>query len=167
MARLSDAQWQVIRAEYESSDSTSLRDLAKKHGVDVSNLSRRSKKEGWTQGKTQHLVDKKVNAIKALHETTQQTQHLNATEQMAIDVRVNEALEAEKIFINSAKYNQELANSLLGSAGELSMQVIESHSRLTARNKETVLGKQPDTQVNVQNNMPQQITRVIVDPAHD
>lgn len=150
MARLTDQQWQLVQNDYET-QGLSLSQLSDKHGVHKSNISKRAKKENWQQGKTQHLVAKKKNAIKELHETQQQTQHLNATEQMAIDVAVKEQLEAEAIFIDAAKYNQIVANELLQDSDELSMTMIDTHSRLTNRNKETVLGKQPDTAIQINN----------------
>jgi hypothetical protein len=45
--------------------------------------------------------------------------------------------------------NQQLANQKL--VADLSLAELESHSRITARNKETVLGKSPDTAVQVNN----------------
>ncbi len=167
MARLTQEQWELVRADFETS-KLSLSQLSDKYGVHKSNISKRAKTESWEKGKTQHLVEKKVNAIKELHETQQQTQHLNATTQQAINSEVQKRLEAEKIFIDAAKYNQLLANEVLGKIDteELKLTDLDTHARLTARNKETVLGKQPDTQVNIQNNneVPTQITRVIIEP---
>lgn len=149
MARLTPEQWERARADYEVSGN-SLRDVAKEYCVSPSTVARRAEKENWIQGKTQHLVAKKKNAIKELHETQQQTQHLNATLQIAIDTEVQKQLEDEQIFINAAKYNQMVANELLQSDDDLSMTTIDTHSRLTHRNKVTVLGKEPDTAI--QNN---------------
>ncbi|WP_169753507.1 hypothetical protein [Campylobacter mucosalis] len=42
--------------------------------------------------------------------------------------------------------NQKKADELLEIATEISE--VEAHSRITARNKETVLGKEPTTQIN-------------------
>ncbi len=152
MARLTPEQWEVVRAEFETTNA-SLAQLSERHGVHKSNISKRAKAEQWEKGKTQHLVEKKVNAIKELHETQQQTQHLNATTQQAIDCEVQKRLEAEAIFIDAAKYNQTLANQVLGNIDveELRLTDLDTHARLTARNKETVLGKSPETAIQINN----------------
>lgn len=59
-------------------------------------------------------------------------------------------------FQNSAIKNQQKANELLESTDSLAD--LDAHSRITARNKETVLGKEPATQItNAQQTQIQQI----------
>ncbi len=150
MARLSLQEWEVVKADYEATN-LSLAQLSDKYGVHKSNISKRAKSEGWVKGKTQHLVDKKTKAIKDLYDVSQQSQHLNATARLAIDDEVTKRLELEEIFVNAAKYNQMRANTLLKVDKAASMAVLDTHSRLTNRNKETVLGKQPDTAIQINN----------------
>ena len=56
--------WEKIRAEYEV--GSSMGELSRKHGVDKAAISRRAKKEGWTQdlsGAVDRLAEAKVNGI--------------------------------------------------------------------------------------------------------
>ena len=65
-------------------------------------------------------------------------------------------LAREKIFTDSALRNQELSNLTIEQSynqGELSIGELKAHSDITAKNKETVLGKQPDTAIQVNNNV--------------
>lgn len=148
MAKLTPQQWELARADYEVK-SLSIREIAKNYDVNASTISRQAKKDDWQQGKTQHLIDKKTNAIINLHQTQQQMQHLNATQQQAIDSEVALRLARENLFIDSALRNQKRANELLEIAEDLAQ--LNQHSQITARNKETVLGKNPDTAIQINN----------------
>lgn len=56
--------WEKIRAEYEA--GATMGRLSKIHGVDKAAISRRAKKEGWTQditGSVNRLAEAKVNGI--------------------------------------------------------------------------------------------------------
>jgi len=56
--------WETIRAEYEA--GSTMGQLAKRHGVNKAAISRRAKKEGWTQditGAVNRLTEAKVNGI--------------------------------------------------------------------------------------------------------
>lgn len=56
--------WETIRAEYEA--GSSMGKLSDKYGVDKAAISRRAKKEAWTQdvtGAVDRAVDAKVNRI--------------------------------------------------------------------------------------------------------
>ena len=56
--------WETIRAEYEA--GSSMRELSRRHGVDKAAISRRARKEGWTQdvsGAVDRLAVAKVNGI--------------------------------------------------------------------------------------------------------
>jgi DNA-binding XRE family transcriptional regulator len=64
-----------------------------------------------------------------------------------------------QLFQNSALKNQQKANDLLELTDD--MKDIESHARITKTNKETVLGKDPETVINNAN--VQQINEVIVE----
>lgn len=154
MARLTESQWDLARTDYEVK-GLSIREIAKIYNVNASTISRQAKKDDWQQGKTQHLVEKKTNAIIQLHETQQQMQQLDATQQQAIDVEVSLRLAREKIFVDSALKNQDLANRYLAlceeANGAVDLEDLNKHSQITARNKETVLGKQPTTAIQVNN----------------
>lgn len=66
-----------------------------------------------------------------------------------IEHAVNEATKHLLFFNNSALKNQTLANKLLDR--NMKIGELEAHSRLTAKNKETVIGKSADTVINNEN----------------
>ena len=74
----------------------------------------------------------------------------------AIEHVVNERTKHLIFFTNSALKNQTLANKKLHDG--TSINDLEAHSRITSRNKDTVLGKEPDININntnaQQNNIP-------------
>lgn len=80
----------------------------------------------------------------------------------AVNTVVDERTKHTMFFNNSALRNQQLANKKLSE--NMAIQELEAHSRLTAKNKETVLGKQPDTAIQV--NQPEQPRVVIVSNAN-
>lgn len=152
MARLTNEQWQSVRADYEIS-GLSYSELAKKHNTSKPAISRRAKKEDWTQGKVEHLVQKKVNAIREIKEVEQQAERLVPLDRLAIDNEVDKRLAQQQYFIDSAMSNQEKANGLINDLPVVELDDLNKHSQITARNKDTVLGKQPDTAVQVNNNI--------------
>ena len=56
--------WETIRAEYET--GATMGGLSRRHGVDKAAISRRARKEGWTQdisGAVDRLAEAKTNGI--------------------------------------------------------------------------------------------------------
>lgn len=149
MARLTDEQWEIVRMDYEV-HGLSYSELADKHPTSKAAISRRANKEGWQQGRVEQIVQEKVNAHKALHEVEQKVERLVPLEQKSVEYEVATRLAQEQIFINSALRNQQKADEMLPFAVE--MKDLNAHSQLTQRNKETVLGKQPDTAIQINNN---------------
>lgn len=94
MARLTAEQWEQARAEYEVR-GISLREVAKVIGVDRAAVSKRAKKEGWTQGKSHMLVERKVAAIKEIMNVEAESHTLPATFQHTIETVAKERLQAE------------------------------------------------------------------------
>ncbi|MBR8466191.1 hypothetical protein KDE13_07545 [Campylobacter sp. faydin G-140] len=74
----------------------------------------------------------------------------------AFDEIVKEQTKHLIYFQSRALINQKKADELLKTATEISE--VEVHSRITARNKETVLGKEPMTQINNTNAQQTKIT---------
>lgn len=66
------------------------------------------------------------------------------------DKEVNKKVQYLLLFQNSALKNQKLADDKLNK--ETTLQDLDSHSRITQRNKDTVLGKQPENIINNQQN---------------
>ena len=61
-------------------------------------------------------------------------------------------------FQNAALRNQKIANEMLKTAKTIGD--IEAHSRITARNKETILGKEPQTIINNTNAQQTEVTEI-------
>jgi hypothetical protein len=150
MAKLTPKQWELAKQDYEI-HGLSYSELVEKYGMSKGSISKRAKDENWQQGKNEHLIQKKVSVIKELQETEQQIERLEPVVQKSIEHEVSIRLAREKLFTDSALRNQKKANEMLEMAAELSE--INQHSQITARNKETVLGKQPDTAIQVNNNV--------------
>lgn len=106
MPRLTTDQWAAIRIEWEGEPTATFSSMAAKHGVEVSNVSRKCAKEGWTktgqlasineaaQRKADARCDSEGNA------NAKQTQRLRnasdlATRDESIDVRA-EVLERHR-----------------------------------------------------------------------
>jgi hypothetical protein len=75
----------------------------------------------------------------------------------AVDERTKHLL----LFQNSALKNQQKANELLDLTDD--MKDIESHARITKTNKETVLGKDPETVINNANVQQEVNNKMIVE----
>lgn len=155
MVRLTDEKKQLARTDFEAG-GLSQNAIAEKYGVGKATISRLAKKEAWVAGKVEHLFQEKKQAIKALQKVERQVEHLNPVFQIAINERIYHELSQEGVFLQSAIENQYLANQELKrlfEQGEIDISALEVHSRLSQRNKETVLGKQPETAVQVNNSI--------------
>jgi len=133
-----------IQAEYRTGHY-SIRKLADRHDVSV----------GFVAKHTKHLdndVAEVVNAgvayNKALSEFSEHNEHLvNATKEV-VDERTKHLM----FFNKSALKNQQIANNRLKEKEhDIELSELEAHSRITARNKETLLGKSPETAIQINN----------------
>lgn len=94
MGRLSAEKWEMARAEYEVR-GISLGEIARRYAVDIAAVSRRAKKEGWIQGKSQGLVERKVAAVKEIMAVKRESQGLPLTYQHTIESVAKERLQAD------------------------------------------------------------------------
>lgn len=94
MPRLTPEQWEQAKADYEVK-GISLGEVARRYGVTTGAVSQKAKKDGWIQGKSKGLVDKKVNAVKALAEYGLQTKDLPYTLRHTIETVAQERLQAD------------------------------------------------------------------------
>ena len=155
MAKLTPKQWELAKQDYEI-HGLSYSELVEKYGMSKGSISKRAKDECWQQGKNEHLIQKKVSVIKELQETEQQIEQLEPVVQKSIEHEVSIRLARENFFIDSAMMNQKYSNEEIKKSkelGDLSIGELKAHSDITAKNKETVLGKQPDTAIQVNNNV--------------
>lgn len=139
MARLTQDTKDKILADFHTG-YFSQRDLALKYECSTATINK------LTKGLKPEHKDK-VNTL-----ITIKSQLAEESEQKvnAIETIVEEKTKHLIYFRESALKNQELANRLLEGTDKL--KDVESHSRITKTNKETVLGKDPDTIINNQNN---------------
>jgi hypothetical protein len=144
MARLTDEMRERIVNLWRCGESQN--SLAKRFPVSVATINKLCK--GVPQDNAE-IVNAQVQINQLL------SQKVN-TEVNAINQMVEEKTVLGKFFRDSAVKNQHLSNNKiddLNSSGDgLSLNDLEAHSRITARNKETVLGKSPDTAIQVNNN---------------
>lgn len=135
------SQWEKAKEYFEA--GLSLSDISSRTDISKPQISKKSKAEKWEKGnQKKQLIDGAVELL-AKKETLKET---------ALEVHneiVNERTKHLLFFQNSALRNQKKANEALEDCGK--MQDIESHSRLTKNNKETVLGKDIDTVISNQN----------------
>ncbi len=158
MARLTKEEWQKVRIEYEIK-GMSHAELAEKYHLPRSTVAYQSSTKGWIKGKAENAVQKKAQIYRDLKAIEKETEHFTAWEKAALDIEARSRAKMQLFFEDSAIKNQKAANSMLmKQVEEGNICGIESHARITARNRETVLGKTPETQVNVQQNAAQTST---------
>lgn len=102
MARLTADKWEQARADYEVR-GISLGEIGKRYAVATSSVSRKAKAEGWTQGKMQELVERKVAVVKEMQEVETQTQELPLRFQLTLQEVVQERLGTEAAALNFAR----------------------------------------------------------------
>nr|DAX15486.1 MAG TPA: ECF sigma factor [Caudoviricetes sp.]DAY37208.1 MAG TPA: ECF sigma factor [Caudoviricetes sp.] len=161
MARLTPELWEAARADYEIR-GMSQRDIARKYGVSAGTVGERASKEGWEQGKAEQLRADKSNAIIALAKTERETeQKLSRTERAVLDAVVMDdvAFRAQNDADLEAVCKHIMA-LLPGVDKPADAKVIVEALRIA---RECRLGKTPDTAIQINNNAPARIERVIVD----
>ena len=141
-------KWERAKAYFESGQYT-LSQINQKTGISISKISEKAKKEKWEKGKNADYIAAKTTI--AEKKGKEKENIISVLDEIA-DEKTKHLL----YFQNSAIKNQQKANELLEFAEDLSD--LDAHSRITARNKETVLGKEPAAQItNAQQTQIQQI----------
>lgn len=162
MARLTEAQWDAVRADYEVR-RMSFGELADKYGVNKSNISRRAKADGWNQEQTQRLIDATVENEKEKIAIRNATQQVNATVRNAMQEVVFDRLAFE--LQNNADFQTVRDKAMAILQGTDKMGDVKQAADVIKMQREAMLGKTPDTMVQV-NNMPERIERVVIDAKH-
>lgn len=142
MPRLTQEQWEQAKADYEVK-GISIREVARRHGVAESAVRKRAKAEGWTQGKSAHLVEKKVNAVKALAEYGLESAQLSRTYRHTLETVARERLQAE-----GALAEFDLALALKGQELLQNAQTPEDYE-LIARGRKHLAPQMPKTETKV------------------
>jgi len=144
MARLTADEWDEIRAAYEvHGDSFGV--LAERWSVSKSSISRKAKKQGWVQGKMQHLVEKKANAIKELKSIRNETQHLKQHHATAFEQAVEFRLRNESRMEKAALKAEQMIHEVEKPSD------VKAIMDTFARHREAVLGKNPEVAIQVNN----------------
>ena len=144
-------KWERAKAYFESGQYT-LSQINQKTGISISKISERAKKEKWEKGKNADYIEAKKTI--AEKKGKERENIISVLDEIA-DEKTKHLL----YFQNSAIKNQQKANELLEFAEDLSD--LDAHSRITARNKETVLGKEPTAQI-TNANAQQNNTQIII-----
>lgn len=145
----SDTQWEKAMGYYEA--GLSLAKIKDKTGIARNTISQRAKKEQWEHGKNSDYIEAKE--IIAIKKGTEKEQSIICADEIA-DERTKHLI----YFQNSALRNQQIANKALEEMEKEPkpqdrLYAAATHATTTAKNKETVLGKEAaGTTVNVQNN---------------
>lgn len=107
---------------------------------------------------TKGLVPKNKEKVTALIAIKSELAEQNYQEVTSVNEVVDEATKHLIFFKNAALRNQKKADEMLEMSDTISD--IEAHSRITARNKETVLGKEPQTIINNTNAQQTEVTEI-------
>lgn len=162
----------IERAQIEvECNSLSDRAVAEIVGVGASTVKDWRNKYGWNKGKTAQIADdaaqKKFSANQELEE---KTADLSAQHRAEVYNRSEYTERMLLKFDKSTELSQTLADKLLMDAHkekELKLTDIDVHSRITGRNKETALGKNPDTAIQINNDkQPAMINIYEIDGSH-
>lgn len=136
-----ESQWEKAKAYYEA--GMTLSQIKEKTNIARNTISQRAKREQWEHSKNSEYIEAKIKV--ECQKGTILEQSGAVALNIADEIAFNKA-KALTLFQNSALKNQAKANELLELTED--MKDIESHSRLTKTNKETVLGKDPETVIN-------------------
>lgn len=164
----SNIQWKKAQGYYEA--GLTLAKIKEKTGIARNTISQRAKREQWEHGANVDYIEAKE--LISERKGTKKEHLINIADEIA-DERIQHTL----FFNNSAMKNQKLANKAIKKIDEekideKSLYFIDSHSKITQRNKETVLGKDKTTEINNtnanQNNFtPLEISKAIADGLPD
>ena len=149
MARLTDDQRELILADFHTGQYT-IRQLASMHKIGKTTIS------NITKGIKPKHKDKVDTIVAVKTELYEESGH----EVDAVNREIEERTKHLVLFQTSAARNQVAANKVLKKiedkekAEEKDLYSLDAHSRITQRNKETVLGKDKtvDVGVAIQNN---------------
>ncbi|MDX8383129.1 MAG: hypothetical protein R8M45_03540 [Ghiorsea sp.] len=152
--------WAAIRDDYEIR-GLSYSQLTDKHGVGRGNISTRAKKEDWNKEEIEQLITDKVNSNIALADINKKIEQQYGTRSILIDKEVDRQERLRFLFDTAAEESQSISDLGLVQRDKDLLMMANIHSQSTARNRETLLGKMPQTQVNIQNNTANDADNVI------
>lgn len=134
---ISKETWDKARTYFESG-KYSLSQIEEKTGINKTSISKKAKIQQWQKGS-------KADYIEAKELIVEKKSTLKQYEINTLDEIVEERTKHLIYFQDSALKNQHKANKMLDDAEALCE--VEAHSRITQRNKETVLGRDKTTEI--------------------
>lgn len=143
-------KWERTRAYFESGQYT-LSQISEKVGISKSKISERAKKEQWERGKNADYIEAK----KTIAATKGNEKGMTVA---ILDEIADEKTKHLIYFQNAALRNQKKADEMLEMSDKIAD--VEAHSRITARNKETIFGKEPQTIINNTNAQQTEVTEI-------
>lgn len=143
-------KWERTRAYFESGQYT-LSQISEKVGISKSKISERAKKEQWERGKNADYIEAK----KTIAATKGNEKRMTVA---ILDEIADEKTKHLLYFQNAALRNQKKADEMLEMSDKIAD--VEAHSRITARNKETIFGKEPQTIINNTNAQQTEVTEI-------
>ena len=143
-------KWERTRAYFESGQYT-LSQISEKVGISKSKISERAKKEQWERGKNADYIEAK----KTIAATKGNEKRMTVA---ILDEIADEKTKHLLYFQNAALRNQKIADEMLEMSDKIAD--VEAHSRITARNKETIFGKEPQTIINNTNAQQTEVTEI-------
>lgn len=139
MARLTSEDKELILADFHTGQYTH-RELAKKYKVSHVTVGK------LVKGLSPKHKDKVTAQIAIATELSEESYQ----EVTAVTKAVEDGTKHLLFFQNSALKNQKFANAQISEDSEL--YDLKLHADITSKNKQSVLGRDADTQVNIQNN---------------
>nr|DAX80031.1 MAG TPA: HIN RECOMBINASE/DNA Complex-MEDIATED RECOGNITION, PROTEIN-DNA COMPLEX, HIN.24A [Caudoviricetes sp.] len=133
-------QWAKAKEYFEI--GLSLSDIENRTGITKGAISKKSTAEKWQRNDAKKRLLSQVVEVATTKETILETP-------VSIEVHnelVNEKTRHLLYFQNAALRNQKKADEMLEMSDRIAD--VEAHSRITARNKETVLGREAETVIN-------------------
>ena len=145
MARLTDEQWSIVRADYEVR-SLSNYELAEKHGVTETAIRKKAKQYGWVKGQSSHLVDEKVSIIKGVAQFSSQSSRISSHHNIVIDDEATFKMNNDKDLQEIQNVVNKMVRSIDNPTHALALM------NATVKHREARLGKSPDTAIQINNN---------------
>ena len=149
MARLTDEQWALFDAEYRATTEGSkpIIRYAEKYGCTESAIRQRIKNKGLIGGETSDYIEKKIKLVKDLQEFKRETSDKTSEELRVVDDIV-------EFRIRNDYDLQAIQSRLMDMLPAIdSPQGILAAMTATTKHREAKLGKQPDTAIQINNNV--------------
>ena len=148
----SNKQWSLVKSYYEV--GLSLSDIVSRDNVEIkskSQISKRANKEGWIKSEEKkQLINNEIEAKQTLNIIKETKETLKETDLKVHDLIVNETLKHREFFDNNTIKNLSI---MMGKVGKgLTISEHAQAQNALAKGKEVILGREAQTQVNIQNN---------------